>query len=92
MEQISLFAEENRLQKLSELGDSLGSPLKNVLKIIGVNWKLLNDVVKSGEFIEVNNDDNRSWVYKTLWYSGGIIKANLIFNTGISGYVAAIIL
>ena len=47
----------------------IGSPLKGVLLKIGISWSALNDIVKSGEYIEVNNDDNRVWIYNTLWYS-----------------------
>ena len=70
----------------------IGSPLKGVLLKIGISWSALNDIVKSGEYIEVNNDDNRVWIYKTLWYSGAYIMAKLIIYSGISQYAAAIIL
>ena len=40
MEQISLFAEENRLQKLSELGDSLE-------RLNVINWEMFRPELKN---------------------------------------------
>ena len=55
----------------------IGSPIKTVLNRFGLSWKWLNDKVKSAKYMEINNDDDRAWVFSLVWNSGYALKTYL---------------
>ena len=70
----------------------VGYPFRSVLLKIGISWDTLDGWIESAKTIDVNNDDDRAWVYKVVWYSGSVIKAKLSAVPGYRGIVNAIIL
>ncbi len=71
----------------------IGKPLQTVLKWCGINWSWLNDKVSRAKKIEVNSNDNRAWIYVSVWAVGGYIKWNLAMKSfGVTKYAVLIVL
>ena len=67
----------------------VGMPIKKILKAIGISWALLNGMLDSAEYMEINSNDKRAWIFKLAWYAGFII-INKIRSTKTIPYVIRI--
>lgn len=52
----------------------VGSPIKSVLNTVGVSWSWLNSKLNSAKYMEINNDDSRSWVFALTWWSAYTVR------------------
>ena len=51
-----------------------GSPVKTILNKVGVSWGWLNSQLDHASYMEINNNDKRSWVFALVWNSVYSVK------------------
>ena len=52
----------------------VGTPIKNILNILGVSWGWLNSKLESAKYMEINNNDSRAWVFSLVWWAAYTVK------------------
>lgn len=63
-------------------------PLKSVLSSLGISSKRLNNIVSSAKYMEINNDDERAYIYVITWVAVYMIRSYFLsWHIGIAGYI-----
>lgn len=60
----------------------VGSPIKSVLNKLGVSWSWLNSKLESAKYMEINNNDNRAWVFSLVWWAAYSVKTLIRLSRG----------
>ncbi|MBR3810796.1 MAG: RHS repeat-associated core domain-containing protein [Agathobacter sp.] len=64
----------------------VGSPIKKILNKLGVSWDWLNKKIEKARYMQINNNDDRAWIFALAWSYASAIK-NLVRQHLGGGYV-----
>ena len=60
----------------------VGSPIKSILNTLSVSWSWLNSKLESARYMQINNDDNREWVFSLVWAAAYNVKTLVCLRIG----------
>lgn len=63
-------------------------PIKSILSSLGISLKRLNSIISRAQYMEINNDDERAYIYVITWTAAYLIRSYFLSrHIGIAGYI-----
>ena len=57
-------------------------PMRRILNHFGVTSNIIDSLIKSSEYMQINNDDKRAWVFALAWYYAYFVRTAILSAIG----------